>query len=127
MMYWDGKSILYWGKRVDTASIYHDNFKNATKFLINFFLLLIGAIGIILLLNNFLQLQKTLTPIWKFYQIRSWTMLAFWLSLVVDSYLFYRLQRGYEASKKVIKKKIKDQPPIDQAIDWETVTELSNT
>lgn len=121
---WTGQVLLYWGKRIDAATIYQDNMKSAFKFIINAVLLFIAAVGLILAFRNFLNLQQGNIPLWHFYKYPSWSMLFFWFSLLTDGYLFYRLEKDYEESKNIIAKHPQSQPFIHQAIDWHLSTEL---
>jgi len=124
LMLWNGQILLYWGKRIDKASIYQDNLKSAFKFFIDSALLFIASMGLVMGLRHFMVLQQGMIPVWQFYLYPSWSLLLFWLSLLFDGYLYYRLEKDYQNFKIYIAKHPKPQPMVHHAIDWTLAKDL---
>ncbi|MBU1164724.1 ATP-dependent Clp protease ATP-binding subunit [Patescibacteria group bacterium] len=124
LMAWTGKVLLYWGKRIDKATIYQDNLKSAFKFFIDSILLFIATAGLIFGFRHFLVLQQGFIPLWQFYKYPSWSLLIFWVSLLFDGYLFYRLEQDYERFKIRIYQHPNNQSMMHHAIDWTLARDL---
>ncbi len=96
--------FLYWDKKINALHIIQNKIKNVVEILINIILLLIGLAG---LAGLAWQIYSTgfgnvLTS--DFWQTKSIWLLVFWSSILVDSYIFYRLDRMSKARATVIKK-----------------------
>jgi len=119
---WTGEQLLYWGKRLDVWQLIQDRIKLIIKNLINGLLILIGITGVALLAKTFYLMQQAGLPVWEFYRVRSLPLLAFWLSLVFDSYLLYRLYNDLAQYKTIIKKQYTTTTGTFQPIDWSEIS-----
>ncbi|MFH0779766.1 MAG: AAA family ATPase [Parcubacteria group bacterium] len=117
--------ILYWGKYYDSA---HNIFEKAAKRFKIFFNLALGVVGlsgiILLAYVGYLDNFK------NFFSIQYWTTpsadkLYFWITLLVDLYLYYRLEQENSAKYSVMYKKFQSDGAINSgAMDWPTVWQL---
>src|SRR3989338_1689750 len=121
---WTGQQLLYWGKKIDIWHLAKKKTENLVKNIINFSLLVFGVLGLLALAQVIFVMVGNNLPFWKFYNFRNWQLFVFWLSLVTDSYLFYRLQRDVEKIKYIPKRKYDDTPLIFQVIDWNKIKDL---
>src|SRR3989338_5918540 len=96
---WTRLQLLYWGRRIDARQLAQNQTKLAIKNIINLWLLVTGVLGFIALAWIFYLINQTDLPLWQFYRLKNFPLLVFWLSLVGDSYLFYRLQTELEKFK----------------------------
>lgn len=114
--------FLYWGTSYDPASVAFENISRKFKITFNLLLALIGLSGIFVLgyfgyredFSNLISFDYWLIPTWeKFY---------FWLTLLVDLYLYYRLEQESAAKFKVMHKEYREGPEDWQTeLDWQTI------
>jgi len=89
--------IVYWGKIIDKQHNAFYKLEDQVKNLTNIFLLIFGCVGVILLFWEFFVISKTTGRIWSFYNSGNWRMFIFWISVLTDSYLYYRYVREIES------------------------------
>ncbi|HUT22204.1 MAG TPA: ATP-dependent Clp protease ATP-binding subunit [Candidatus Bipolaricaulota bacterium] len=116
--------VFYWGKRIDTWSIYYEKFTKSIKAAINIILILLGLSGFFIL---FWQLYKLdFAPAYSFdYWFRqpSFEKFYFWLTVVGDLYLYYRIDQETDPKFKVLKKEYRDEDSLFSSLptDWQDV------
>ncbi|MBU1131804.1 ATP-dependent Clp protease ATP-binding subunit [Patescibacteria group bacterium] len=117
--------ILYWGQYYDAASINYEKATRKIKIIFNIALALLGLSGIILMaylgyldnFKSFFSIKYWLTP--------SPEKLYFWFTLIVDLYLYYRLEQESSSQYSVMKKIFqKTQASIDLGLDWPSIWKL---
>ncbi len=115
--------VIYWGKYFDSKHLAYEAVTRKLIMAYNIILALIGLSGLFLMgyigyLDNFslfFQLEYWLTPDWvKFY---------FWLTLLVDLYLYYRLDQVGASGGHVLTKVFKSEqiPPSWHSADLNLV------
>jgi len=116
--------ILYWGKFIDNWHIYHEKFTKSIKNLINILLIVFGLSGFAVLLWHLYKLgfEPAFTFDYWFKQA-SFEKFYFWLTIIGDLYLYYRIEQELDPKNKVIKKEFRDEDLIYSApvTDWQDV------
>lgn len=99
-----GNLFLYWGKEINQDVVLENKIRRVVKIIINGFLFFFGLIGLLawiwrylFVIQSFFNFQIIKN---SFFEI-SFLMLIFWLSLITDLYLFYRLSRSQEQYEEV--------------------------
>ncbi|MFH1226008.1 MAG: Clp protease N-terminal domain-containing protein [bacterium] len=92
--------FIYWGKRIDQAQMAQDKARLFIENLINGFFILFGITGLLAVAWKFVGSDNW----FDFYQARDWRLLLFWLSVVGDFFLVYRLDRKLTLKTEVQKK-----------------------
>ncbi len=94
--------LIYWGKNYGDLNVFIDQIKRLIKVIINLILIIFAVLGL-LALGYHLYLLKIssadliLTTNWQ-----GAYMLVFWISLLMDMFLFYRLKKNRFNSEKVV-------------------------
>lgn len=97
--------FLYWGRKINKTLIELGKLERLFKKIFNFIILSIGLIGIISLVFWFLEFSDTTyLKTLMFWQEKHWLILIFWISLLFDFLIIYRITEE-EVSKEKIKKK----------------------
>ena len=111
--YWNGR-FFYWGQSLSRAIIKLSHLKNSLNLIINLTAYTIGIIGLASLAGWVFGLGNIPTSLgaFAFWRVKHWLILTFWLSLLADMFVIYRLSQE-EALKHKIKKP-KYQEKIDQ-------------
>ena len=121
---WQEK-ILYWGKIYHSSAIAHDKLLKKIKVVINLILAIVGLSGLILMIywgvkDNFAELFDL-----EYWFTPSPEKAYFWFTLVVDLYLYYRLEQENSAKYKVqVKVFEQEQPTQPGVVDWQSIWQL---
>ncbi|MFA5029630.1 MAG: AAA family ATPase [Patescibacteria group bacterium] len=104
---WLGDVLLFWGKSINSSAVLENQIRNIFKIIINSLLWVFGAVGIISLIWQLRLIWGTspLSPQTNLLFLEGFWASVFWLSLVTDLYLFYRLSREADRQKKIKEKK----------------------
>ena len=121
---WTGSKLLYWGREISRRQLSLKKTKKLVKNIINILLFISGIAGILAFVQVIFVIVENNLPFWKFYNFRNWQLLIFWLSLVTDSYLFYRFQKDLEKIKHIPKCKFQEQPSSFRSINWGQIKTL---
>ena len=121
---WTEEKLLYWGKKINALELAQDQAKLAINNAINFLLLVFAIVGFSLLAWVFFLLNENNLGFWFFYRLHNWQMFVFWLSLLADSYLFYRISTESQKIKIIPKRQYQYRPPIFRQIDWFEVKDV---
>lgn len=119
--------ILYWGKSYDPAALAYDQITSKVKIIYNLILSIIGLSGLAVMayigyldnFTSFFSFNYWLTP--------TYDKAYFWLTLLVDLYLYYRLEQEMSPKFNVMRKKFKALAAIPlSAIDWPGIWQLKS-
>lgn len=121
---WRNK-FLYWGKNINSITINQDKIKRILDYFFNSFLFAFGLLGFLMQLYRAYSGDFVVIVNYDFWNEFSLINLIFWVSLLTDLYLYYRLE--YAASLKIRIERIKYQGEISASgnIDWPQVRKLS--
>lgn len=124
MTAWDGSVLLYWGKVIDTKHNLFYKVEKITRSILNSLLILFGAIGALLLFWELFRLSQINSPVWLFWQNNSDFLFIFWLSLLTDTYLIYRISKQYASFQHIPKKFSSNVESNIQNISWNETKHL---
>lgn len=118
--------FLYWNKTVNSTHILQRKFHKIINQIINIFLMAIGAGGFLLLFWRIYEIDILNIFNSNFWYIADWRLTIFWVSIIFDMYLFYRLSREREKIKKIPKRRY-DEESIQKIVldDWKKFNSLS--
>ncbi len=116
---WNGSQAFYFGKEINGASIIFEKLVDGIKKIINVGLFLAGITGFVFAGWAVYDLPNLASRAWLIYQIKDWRLLIFWISLLSDCYLYYRIQRDYEKIKHLPKKKYLPPAAALTPISWD--------
>ncbi|MBT4722355.1 AAA domain-containing protein [Candidatus Falkowbacteria bacterium] len=119
--------VIYYGASFNSAHILFDKIVRRIEIAFNVVLGLIGLAGILSLIYYgyqygalyFLSLEYWLTP--------SPLKLFFWFSLLVDLYLYYRLDQESSQKNKVLPKQYKSSLSSNEILDFDTIWQLKKS
>ena len=123
---WTGNDLLYWGKKINFSQITQDQLRLLIKNIINFSLFLFGVLGAVMLGWQLFSFINSRLPFWQVYQVRSWQLFIFWLSMLTNCYLVYRFQRELEKIKFIPKKIYQASLLPMRPISWLEFKNLAN-
>ena len=114
--------FLRWSREISPQILMFEKIERKVKIIFNIFLAVIGLSGIILIaylgyldnFQSFFSLKYWLAPgAEKFY---------FWLTLLVDLYLYYRLEQENAPRYRVLSKKFLSAEPLSAGLTWQDVS-----
>ena len=99
--------VLYWGKSLDPVDIGFDKVVRNIKVFFNLFLAIVGLSGLILM--GYFGYQDNFTSLFslEYWVTATPEKLYFWVTLVIDLYLYYRLEQEGSSKYMVIFKRFK--------------------
>lgn len=92
-----GEEVLNWGLPITAAGIRQRRMRDLLHNALNGILMLFGAAAFMGAVWTIIQAGGEVTAI---FEERTWLTLAFWASVIVDFFLFYRLDRERASKKK---------------------------
>ncbi len=99
------EKFLYWGPKLGRATIKLRHFKRSLNIVINLIAMMFGLLGLLALawwIFDSGAIEDKL-GIFSFWRHKSWLILLFWIGVLADQFIFYRLSEE-EAQRKKIKK-----------------------
>ncbi|MFH0829113.1 MAG: ATP-dependent Clp protease ATP-binding subunit [Candidatus Kerfeldbacteria bacterium] len=124
---WNGTTWLTWGKAVDQLHLLEEKIERTTRTTIDALFLAFGIIGAIvgvygsyslyaidMISGGLLEIPRMLQDL---IMLRSGYMLVFWLSLLADLYIFYRLDRSRHTVVPVEPLPLVELPPNTDRIE----------
>jgi len=90
---WLEGDFLYWDKKIDVLHIFEEEIERLVKSLINGFLIFFGLIGVVLFIIAMYEIVQAGKYFWQVFGQHSKLMAVFAVSLLIDLYAYYRLQR----------------------------------
>ncbi len=128
---WFNNSLLYWSKKINAEEVYHDRLKSIFNKVLNAILLLFGILGVLALFwylwssGFFGTLNKSLLASESYWSKLTFFKEIFWLSLLTDLYLFYRLEREKELKERVQRRSYAGEKKITYPpLNWSEVARL---
>lgn len=103
--FWLG-TFYYWGPKINSAVIGLRRLKKKIDIIINLFSLAIGLAGLAAFGWWLFSVSAQSVEYLFFWRYRHWLILFFWVSLIFDMFVFYRLSEEEAAKQKI--KKIED-------------------
>ncbi len=123
----EGGKFYYWGFKLSQAVIGINRARKKIQALINLCAFFIGLLGIAALgffFYGFIS-KNEFPPLLTIWQLKHWTLLAFWLSLAADGYLVYRLAEDELLKQKVRVEKYSERTRDEGiASDWPGIKKL---
>ncbi len=114
-----GGAFYYWGPKINSAVIKLRRFRKRADLIINFFSLLIGLLGVLALGWRLWQEAPRGLEDLFFWRHKHWLILFFWVSLVFDMFVFYRLSEEEAAKQKINKIKSNGDKIIELPNNWQ--------
>ena len=121
---WTGSKLLYWGTIISAGHIAQRQLIRSAHTAINFLLLVFGLVGVAALGwygYRVFQLGGTLPQL---VTMRHWLLWLFWLSVLTDTYLFYRMQTETDQLKKIAPRQYKESEPQLPPVAWSQLDQL---
>jgi len=110
---WVGGYLLFWDKKFSRAEVAWLKLKKLINFLVNLFLFVFGLLGILALLRSIFTDLAFLDQWWRFFsQSKESLRFVFWLAVLTDCYLYFRLERLAEEKKKIWPKTTQSNFPV---------------
>ncbi len=116
-----GGAFFYWGPRMGIAIIKLSHLKKKADLLVNFLAFTVGLIGLLALFwwvwanSGGGNIEDLL-----FWKHKHWMLLVFWLSVLFDMFVFYRLSEAAAAKQKIKKSNNKKIIKTDELPDnWD--------
>ncbi|MFH1367351.1 MAG: ATP-dependent Clp protease ATP-binding subunit [Patescibacteria group bacterium] len=94
---------LVWRKKISVLRILEEKTEKTIRAVINGLLIMIGLLGLFL---GFWQFYQHFSQGYRFYDfllLRNTSLLFFWLSLLVDLYIFYRLEKERDSFPHLVR------------------------
>lgn len=120
---WTGNYLLFWGRVINETHILHRRITEAVYDTIDFILMIFGIVGFGIAFYIFaktVEIKGTSASAFLFWTEQTFRMLIVWLSLIADTYLFYRFARRMEKWPKIpLDMKISTIP--NSSFVWESI------
>lgn len=88
--------LLYWGKKISPAAILEKKMERIVNAIINTILIIVGIGGIAALMFRISDLNAHNLPPELLFTEPSSMVLIFWISLLADLFIYYRIERSLE-------------------------------
>ncbi|MFH0819114.1 MAG: ATP-dependent Clp protease ATP-binding subunit [Patescibacteria group bacterium] len=111
--------ILYWHKEINNFTIIQEKSQALIKNFINFILILLSIVGFTALAWHFFQNQNSSSHFFNLLFSRHDLVLLFWVSVVGDMYIYYRLSLDSERKIKIRARELgAELKLIKQSLNW---------
>ncbi|MEA3398401.1 MAG: hypothetical protein U9R06_01515, partial [Patescibacteria group bacterium] len=121
--------FFYWGPKLGRALIELDHIKNKIKIILNLITYAIGLLGLIALgYWGYAVLQNSfvLSDLY-FWEKKHILLLVFWVSIIADMFLVYRISEDNRLSKKIKQFKYEDKiKKIDTPNNWDELKKINS-
>ncbi|MEA2088894.1 MAG: AAA family ATPase [Patescibacteria group bacterium] len=127
VVFWFNKTLFCWGKKISSISILENKIEKIARKTINIILFIFGLLGFLFFVyyvysRNFIGLISL-----DFWAEQTNEMLIFWLSIITDMYLFYRLDKESTLVKKVEKRKFDKSVNVFLSSNpWKKINKMQN-
>lgn len=98
--FWNGQWLV-WRRRLSSAAIAEQHVEWISRAIVNGTLLLTGMVGLLVGFWQLVQLIEAQQPVQRFLSDRSIPLGFFWLSVLCDLYIFYRLDRERRGAQRI--------------------------
>ena len=113
--------FFYWGKKIDRLHIAVDKSIGFVDRLINVVLMVVGFFGLgILLYVAWLSDCETLFS-GAYWVTPSWEKAVFWITVLTDLYLYYRLEQATAPRKRVLQRVFGQTPELPSGLSWDEI------
>lgn len=122
-----GGRVYYWGKYIDESTAAYEKFEKRCRDVLNLILILFGLSGLaVLVYFNHEDSFATLFSL-KYWLTRSYEKLYFWITLLADLYLYYRLSQETSSEFQVARKKFNNQEKTPhEFFTWAGLSRMKN-
>ena len=120
--------FLFWGPKLGVAVIELDHFRKKAHMLINIVAFFVGFIGLVSLIFWVYLAQAAAQDLgaFLFWRVKSVYILIFWISLLADMFVYYRLSEEQRKKHKIKTVKYEDRnKDHDLSNNWEELKKLS--
>lgn len=93
--------LLYWGKKISPAAIIEKKLEVIVDRIINTILIIIGVAGAAALIMRIVELNEQSLSFTDLLIQPSNTILVFWISLLADLFIYYRIERSLESIPEI--------------------------
>ncbi|NCF75300.1 MAG: AAA domain-containing protein [Xanthomonadaceae bacterium] len=127
IVFWFDKTLFYWGRKISALSILENRIEQIARKIINIILFVFGLLGFLFFAyyvycKNFIGLLGL-----DFWMEQTKGMLIFWLSVITDMYLLYRLDKESTLIGKVKKRKFDKSVNVFLSSDpWKEIDKMQN-
>lgn len=120
----EGK-VLYWGKSLSPGDIGFEKLVRKVRAIFNLALAIFGLSGLIVMGCVGYQENFTNFSSWQYWLTPSYEKFYFWLTLLLDLYLYFRLEQESASKYSVLMHKFKKQPGLDDLnLTWPEIWKL---
>jgi len=118
---WFNNQIIYWGRKIDELSIWSTRLTEISRAIFISLLMLFGAMGLVLGLWKVGQIWNEGIDFTKLWEARNPAFFIFWVSFLIDLFIFYRLIWESQKQKKIKRTILSAQTP---ALNQETIEQI---
>ncbi len=121
--------FLFWGPKLGVAVIELDHFRKKAQMLINIIAFFIGFIGLVSLAFWVYLAQAEAQDLgaFLFWRVKSIYILIFWISLLADMFVFYRLSEEQRKRHKIKPVKYNDRNKVHKLPNnWEELKKINS-
>lgn len=127
VVFWFNKTLFYWGKKISALSILENKTEKIARKVINIVLFIFGLLGFLFFAYYVYSKDFVGLISLNFWIEQTNEMLVFWLSIITDMYLFYRLDKESTLVGKVEKRKFDESVNIFLGSDpWKEINSMQN-
>lgn len=116
--------VLYWGKRMNSIAIVEDKWERGTRLAINGLLILLAVTGLGLGFLEILRAFPKIDSLTTLLNLKRPGLLLFWISVLGDLYIFYRLDQELSLKHSIKKKSLLKAAPLSQGLHYDQIAEL---
>ncbi|MBU0731395.1 ATP-dependent Clp protease ATP-binding subunit [Patescibacteria group bacterium] len=114
------KQVIYLAKKISPKTAKQEKARKTFKSFYNIFLVILGVAGILLLGWQVMEVLSAGRSPFSVFGMVSWKMALFWLSLLIDMYIYFRIQYEVESRKFITQRKKGDKGPhVGKIPSWE--------
>lgn len=120
------RQVFYLGKRITPRTAKREKARQTFKSFFNILLIIMGVAGLLLFGWQVFELLNAGRSPFSVFGTASWKTALFWLSLLVDMYIYYRIMHEQETKKYIARRKKGEKGPyIGKIPSWEKFHALS--
>ncbi|MFH1781726.1 MAG: ATP-dependent Clp protease ATP-binding subunit [Patescibacteria group bacterium] len=114
------KQVVYFGKKFTLETLKQDKLTKFINSLFNILLIIFGVAGLGFLAWQMVELVNSGQSATAVFNAASWKTAIFWLSLLTDCYIYYRIEHDLE-KRKVIKRRLETDKGshVGKILKWE--------
>ena len=114
------KQVFYFGEKITLKTEKENKAKKTFKNFITIFLIVLGVLGVGLLIWQIVELVGQNKSAFSVFGMTSWKMALFWLSLIIDMFIYFRVEYSIDSKKYITKRKKGTKGPhVGKIPTWE--------